>query len=86
MGHLITEIDLIETYWNVNLYKSGKWELLNHDLIETYWNVNSNPAAAAVSSKLRFNRNILECKFVRNHTIYFRNNRFNRNILECKYY
>ena len=31
---------LIETYWNVNVIKTGTQMRLQHVLIETYWNVN----------------------------------------------
>ena len=32
--------EIIETYWNVNLYEVRKGDKRNMEIIETYWNVN----------------------------------------------
>ena len=52
-------------------------------LIETYWNVNLG-SSTLESSALRINRNILECKFIKDCDKKSNLEGINRNILECK--
>ena len=35
-------VEIIETYWNVNVNPMKDMELCLVEIIETYWNVNSN--------------------------------------------
>ena len=76
---------LIETYWNVKASLTSNVLFRRvHVLIETYWNVKVNPSGVLSISRLRINRNILECKVIFAVGIRGCLTRINRNILECK--
>ena len=75
---------LIETLWNVNkkITESKCFPLMV--LIETLWNVNYRESCRGFS-RIRINRNIVECKcthFRLPLPVMFG---INRNIVECKY-
>ena len=61
------------------------WKEYYHDLIDTQWNVNYCYDGLSVLLQNRFNRYIVECKYV---LLYIRKeviSRFNRYIVECKW-
>ncbi len=60
----ISQIILIETYWNVNLFMQVSGFLTPFILIETYWNVNAFLKTAAAFLLAHINRDILECKLL----------------------
>ena len=57
-------IVLISTYWNVNINQYGKWYCHYNVLISTYWNVNFKKEKTNSKKSIRFNLNLLECKFL----------------------
>ena len=57
-------MEIIETYWNVNLIYGSQMNGLRGEIIETYWNVNSYSCLYVFSCDYRNNRNILECKSI----------------------
>ena len=76
---------LIETLWNVNEdLRRTEWKT-GTVLIETLWNVNQSNGLSLDWQTIRFNRNIVECKFVYLAQAFCFCLRFNRNIVECKY-
>ena len=54
---------LISTYWNVNTDTKDFAIKMKTVLISTYWNVNNEYVNAYVTELIRFNLNLLECKF-----------------------
>ena len=53
---------LIETYWNVKVFITGKTIFKKYVLIETYWNVKMPGLRDMRENSGSINRNILECK------------------------
>ena len=58
----LSEMILIETYWNVNYNDTPKIISNASILIETYWNVNGDSVVCEMITKININRDILECK------------------------
>ena len=56
-------VEIIETYWNVNIPGVPIPGVPIPEIIETYWNVNIAISNLLAISTNRNNRNILECKF-----------------------
>ena len=61
--HKAGNLEIIETYWNVNQSCPKKYSFCSSEIIETYWNVNSIDIAYKIAQRLGNNRNILECKY-----------------------
>lgn len=54
------DIEIIETYWNVNGATGIFSETTEDEIIETYWNVNRDSEKSATALFEGNNRNILE--------------------------
>ena len=75
---------LIETSWNVKTLQVYSFSFSPAVLIETSWNVKSFVFHRCRNAAVSINRNIVECKVVKNPGVKVSTKRINRNIVECK--